>query len=561
MHQSVALISALFALGARACAFSPSLSLLPQSSALPRLTLYSCASSGDSSPIIAPPITQVDVLYGSRTSLVYDAALERYVPITISNTDNNHNDSSLAKKLVDSKNINVWIQTWRYSILPRLKHAFLPEGVTPSYYRFITWRILQRFINANVHVLGTTSLLMGLGLKNHNIGLSAALNWVLKDALGKMVRMAWAAKMGRKFDSDAKRWRFRSSLVFALGNALEIVTYVYPSLFLIWATTANCCKQISMLTSSSTRSAIYNSFRSGERENIGDVTAKGEAQIAIVDLLGIASGVTLSKLVGPRVRNILLVYIILQACEIVCLYHEIRAVEFKVLNFERLVQLVTCYISQQPLPTPQHMARTEKIFLPPQHLTRRAIAFGSVGRAKLSPSELQELMDLFHKERFLLVVGPNVKNPHFAWFRSKQGDYCPPPEEQCHIVLHSNATNVDIVKSTLALCLLRKSLVQNDSIHGILRSSECMGLLKECYQQADDVFPSFLKSMQRAGWAPPARFMFGRVTMRAEWPLGQTSVHNSAITETVNGTRHNSTMTTSSRTDLTKNTTTEASNV
>eukprot|EP00544_Gedaniella_sp_CCMP2646_P002428 CAMPEP_0202506210 /NCGR_PEP_ID=MMETSP1361-20130828/49597_1 /ASSEMBLY_ACC=CAM_ASM_000849 /TAXON_ID=210615 /ORGANISM="Staurosira complex sp., Strain CCMP2646" /LENGTH=238 /DNA_ID=CAMNT_0049140149 /DNA_START=60 /DNA_END=777 /DNA_ORIENTATION=- len=204
------------------------------------------------------------------------------------------------------------------------------------------------------------------------------------------------------------------------------------------------------------------------------------------------------------------------------------------------------------------MARTEKIFLPPQHLTRRAIAFGSVGRAKLSPSELQELMDLFYKERFLLVVGPNVKNPHFAWFRSKQGDYCPPPEEQCHIVLHSNATNVDIVKSTLALCLLRKSLVQNDSIHGILRTSECMGLLKECYQQADDMFPSFLKSMQRAGWAPPARFMFGRVTMRAEWPLGQTSVHNSAITETVNGTRHNSTMTTSSSTDLTKNTTTEA---
>ena len=38
-----------------------------------------------------------------------------------------------------------------------------------------------------------------------------------------------------------------------------------------------------------------------KRENIGDITAKGEAQIAVVDLLGIASGVTLSKIVGPRV--------------------------------------------------------------------------------------------------------------------------------------------------------------------------------------------------------------------------------------------------------------------
>ena len=40
----------------------------------------------DSSPILPtralPPISQVDVLYGSRTSLVYDAALERYVPAT-----------------------------------------------------------------------------------------------------------------------------------------------------------------------------------------------------------------------------------------------------------------------------------------------------------------------------------------------------------------------------------------------------------------------------------------------------------------------------------------------
>ena len=86
---------------------------------------------------------------------------------------------------------------------------------------------------------------------------------------------------------------------------------------------ANSCKQMSMLTSSATRNAIYNSFRSvdivggggagssvsggsgggsatggrvtGAVENIGDITAKGEAQIAVVDLLGIASGICLSS--------------------------------------------------------------------------------------------------------------------------------------------------------------------------------------------------------------------------------------------------------------------------
>ena len=107
--------------------------------------------------------------------------------------------------------------------------------------------------------------------------------------------MVWASKMGRKFDPDAKRWRYRSSLLFAIGNGLEVLTFIYPLWFLILATCANACKQMSMLTSSATRNALYNSFRDGSRENIGDITAKGEAQIAIVDLLGIMSGVCLSS--------------------------------------------------------------------------------------------------------------------------------------------------------------------------------------------------------------------------------------------------------------------------
>ncbi|GMH57507.1 hypothetical protein TL16_g02399 [Triparma laevis f. inornata] len=79
---------------------------------------------------------------------------------------------------------------------------------------------------------------------------------------------------------------------------MEIVTYAFPLFFLFYATLANCLKQISMLTSSSTRNALYNSFREKGRENIGDITAKGEAQISVVDLFGIASGVCLSKFVG-----------------------------------------------------------------------------------------------------------------------------------------------------------------------------------------------------------------------------------------------------------------------
>ncbi len=54
--------------------------------------------------------------------------------------------------------------------------------------------------------------------------------------------------------------------------------------------------QASMVTSSATRNTIYRSF--ALRENIGDITAKGEAQIAVVDMLGILSGILLCNAVG-----------------------------------------------------------------------------------------------------------------------------------------------------------------------------------------------------------------------------------------------------------------------
>jgi hypothetical protein len=188
---------------------------------------------------------------------------------------------------------------------------------------------------------------MGLGIKSSvsQMGaLSAALKWVLKYALGKIVRMAWASRMGRQFDSDAKRWQFRGAFVYAMGNFLEIITYMMPNMFLVWATLANCCKQVSMLTSSSTRTAIYNSFRDGSRENIGDMTAKGEAQIAIVDLIGIASGVSLSRAVGTSVQRVLAVYVVLQAFEMVCMYRQLRTVVYRVLNFERLAAVLEDFL-------------------------------------------------------------------------------------------------------------------------------------------------------------------------------------------------------------------------
>ena len=525
-----------------------------------------------------PTLTQVDVIFGSRTSLVYDPDCERFLPQDTIREDLAAISSSSSFSIVNSQPIQACRKIIAYHIKPYLSAAFLPEGVTPAYYQYARWRVYQRLINANLQVFGTQSLLLALGIKTKSLALSAALNWILKDALGKITRMVWASKMGGKFDSDAKRWRFRASLLYAAGNGMEIATYCFPQLFLLFATAANCCKQMSMLTCSSTRTALYNSFRDGTRENIGDITAKGEASIAVVDLIGIATGVTASHVLGTSVKTVLSMYGLLQSMEIFCIYRMMRTVQFRVLNFERLEQVLQDFISSAdavvngassnkdsagtaavlesitpttniPPPqttiatttmkTPEEMAQTEKILQPPSRLSRRAFAFGSLGRARLCPEELSQLLNIFSYEKFILVVGKNrkvSKKFRLARFLYRHtlhhfyGEVDPflKVQENCHIVLHAEATNADIVKSSLALLLLRQKLARaNFTNPDEIRSRDCFDLIQVSCQEANRLLPRLLRQMANKGWTSPARFMFGRVTMRAEWPLQARHTKNS----------------------------------
>lgn len=292
------------------------------------------------------------------------------------------------------------------------------------------------------------------------------------------------------------------------------------------------------------------------------------------------------------------------------MYRELRAVKYKVFNYERMVHVITCFcnscnsrnnsnaaaaetetVQEQreegkvvipssamtntsssingsgtghkeeegsrssngsdvsdtiiDIPTPDEVAVTERIFLPPKHLSRRKVAFGSLGRAKLSPEELTALTSLFQRERFLLVVGADVKNKNtnnhnmFQFlnrWRKKKGhnhrdddkvdDDASEMKRQvnCHIVLHEDASNKDIVKSTLALTLLRQKLAKADHLDPEqMRSSDCMDLIEEAYRECDRTFGSLLRELAKKGWESPARFMFGRVHMRAFWPLQQNS--------------------------------------
>ena len=243
------------------------------------------------------------------------------------------------------------------------------------------------------------------------------------------------------------------------------------------------------------------------------------------------------------------------------MYHEMTSVVYKTFNFERMYTVLGKLLVDEEegdagstagtnndkykftghIPTPEQIAATEKIFLPPDHLARRAIAFGSPGRSALDPGELDMLInDVFRGEKYFLVVGQDVKNQRGLsarvrqFMRRKNGGPVIDPQEECHIVLHADANNLDILKSALALVILRKKLVKkisttegsstvnnntesNDTTE--LRSRECMDVLRESREEASEIFPQLLRELTKQGWRPPLRSMLGRVSARAEWTI------------------------------------------
>ena len=70
---------------------------------------------------------------------------------------------------------------------------------------------------------------------------------------------------------------------------------------------------------------LYTSYKSfALSENIGDITAKGEAQIAVVDLVGMILGVSISRLIRLSKWGLVLLFAGLSVLDIVFIYQEIR---------------------------------------------------------------------------------------------------------------------------------------------------------------------------------------------------------------------------------------------
>ncbi|RIA99302.1 vitamin B6 photo-protection and homoeostasis-domain-containing protein [Glomus cerebriforme] len=178
----------------------------------------------------------------------------------------------------------------------QMTSAFMPKGypdsVTNTYWDFAKWQFFHNVAGSVTGVLSTQSLLYAMGLGASSIPLAAALNWIIKDGLGQLGGVIYAAFISDRFDSEPKRHRFQATVTMQIASILELLAPLWPASFLLIASVSNIGKNIAWLAGSATRAQMHKSF--ALRNNLGDITGKSGSQTTAACLIGTALGVVIS---------------------------------------------------------------------------------------------------------------------------------------------------------------------------------------------------------------------------------------------------------------------------
>ena len=277
-------------------------------------------------------------------------------------------------------------------VFDKARDAFLPsaESVTEDYWEYARFRFYQRAASSCITVFATQQMLQAIGLgATRRLPAAAAVNWVLKDGLGRLGKLSVATNFGREFDSDVKRFRFTSSVVYDCASLVEMLTPFFPKRFLLLATVANIGKSVGITTANVVRAPIQRSF--ALEENLAEITAKTSAQQVLADNLGLAAAVVATSLTGKiasanaRLILPLVAFVPLAAADLYCIYRELKATQLKTINRERGEIVAELFVKNGRVPSFKTVADAERLFIPAR-LDESTLPLRVTGLAEACPT-------------------------------------------------------------------------------------------------------------------------------------------------------------------------------
>ena len=370
-------------------------------------------------------------------------------------------------------------RNWRGKAVDRFARFLLPDGypdaVGPDYAEYTWWRGRAFFFGGMVGVFSTQSLLLAVGVGRPSAApVAAALQWVIRDGLGRAGRMLFS-QVGTGFDAETKQHRLAAAFVLNAACALETLTPLVPSFFLPLASVANMAKGASTVAAASTRGAIYRSFM--RRENLGDITAKQETVGVAGDLLGTAVGIVLSRLSAHSTRWSMAAFAGASLGHLYSAYREVKSVQLRTLNRQRAHALVWTYLEQQRrVPSVPEVNRSERVILRPwlDWLHAPNMQLGArLADAAPDAEALQYVLQLYKNERYLLTYeGGRVR-----------------------VVLRHDATSHDQLKAFFQSREFWRRYTAGGERHA--RNRE---LLEQSYRTTQNEFANFMRECRALGW-------------------------------------------------------------
>ncbi|GIL56589.1 hypothetical protein Vafri_11930 [Volvox africanus] len=310
------------------------------------------------------------------------------------------------------------LRNWFQGLQRQLKEAFLPDpqDVTPDYWEWLRWRLTQRFFSSTMQNFSFSALLMatGLGAKKA-FAASAAINWLLKDGVSRIVRMSVSTSFGQTFDADLKRMRFITSLIFTACMAGEFVTPFWPQHFVALASISSVGRAVGLSAFVATQPAFQAALATGG--NLADLTSKNQAQHMVMDMLalGVSAGLTWLCRGMPRGGLLLpaIMYPICAAGDLTCIWHELKAVQLRTLNRERAEMIIERWMRRGAVPSAAEISAAESLVLPSDVwrglMPLRIAPLDRIAPA--APERLRELLKEYDGEEYVLHVKRRCEAP------------------------------------------------------------------------------------------------------------------------------------------------------
>ncbi|CAN1299720.1 Protein root UVB sensitive 4 [Linum perenne] len=373
-----------------------------------------------------------------------------------------------------------------------VRDVFVPKRVTNNYLQYVKWKLLHRVFSSALQVLATQAMFRAIGIGfSRSLPSTAAFNWVLKEGLGRLCRCIYTASLASAFDTNLKRVRFLTSVVFSLSIGVELLTPIFPQYFLLLATLANIAKQISLACYLATSSAVHRSF--AVADNLGEISAKAQIQSVCFDTLGLLFAATLDTLFKNNQtllkRLPFIVYPIFAAIDVFGIYQGLKHVHLQTLTKDRLEIILDTWIKVGHVPSPAEVSKKEGVgIFRSKKKESWPIRIGCLTVDRHIPKLSMMAMQSLGSEDYYVIC---VENSCGGFVQTKQPGIV--------LFLREGAGTTDVTMGLLQACYIRRAL--GDINTSDLAAREWRKLLEETKITAAKNLSLIDDQMTEVGWA------------------------------------------------------------